>query len=99
MRAKTMLIAAALAASVGSPSQAAEDELALAREFLVFHALFEGSRAPREDELDTAAPNLVTYCAMTPAAQMPRIRLEACKGFDSWKAIIARDKLRRAFDR
>ena len=67
-----------IALLAGSPSHAAEDELALAREYWRLDALFGGYAVAKQDELETAARNLIRFCSDTPATQMPREKLLTC---------------------
>ena len=64
---------------VSSPTRADDDELALAREYWKLHAIMGGYAEPKPEVLEDTARNLIRYCAETPAAQMPRAKLETAK--------------------
>ena len=89
----------AIAALAGSLAHAADDnELALAREYWRLDALFGGYAVPNQDELETAARNLIKFCSDTPVAQMPRPKLQTCETFDGWKAAHRRDAVRKGLE-
>jgi hypothetical protein len=87
-----------IALLAGSPSHAAEDELALAREYWRLDALFGGYAVAKQDELETAARNLIRFCSDTPATQMPREKLLTCKTFDAWKAAQKPEAIRKGLE-
>ena len=71
MSAKTLFAAVVLAGlslglGAGSPTHAAgDDELTLAREYWRLDALFGGYTVTKQDELETAARNLIKFCSET----------------------------------
>jgi len=104
MSAKTLFAAVVLAGlslglGAGSPTHAAgDDELTLAREYWRLDALFGGHAVPEQDELETAARNLIKFCSETPVAQMPRAKLQTCETFHAWKAAHKREAVRKALE-
>lgn len=85
---RALVVAIGVAMLAGLPTHAADqpDDLTIAREFFA-HTSAGNSVRPLLEETDdnAAARKLINYCALTPAAKMPRLALKGCESFDDWR--------------